>query len=131
MGEDGRVDVLVCDDEAILRELLREALAAEGLSVVAAADGDEGLRLGRERRPRVMITDLGLPGLDGWELARELKGLDPALSVVVCTGWRVSVSPAELAAAGVDEVVAKPFDVAWLAARIRDRCAGASAAGGA
>jgi signal transduction histidine kinase/DNA-binding response OmpR family regulator len=69
----GAATVLVVDDDADARELLRRALAQQGLEVLTAANGDEGLRLARERAPDLITLDVVMPGKDGWAVLRELK----------------------------------------------------------
>ncbi len=69
--------VLVVDDDAAARDLLRRMLARQGFAVTTAASGEEGLRLARELRPAAITLDVMMPGLDGWAVLRELKD-DPA-----------------------------------------------------
>src|SRR5579872_6603529 len=66
--------VLVADDEPAVVELLRDALQAEGFRVVCAADGPAALRRAREHHPDLVVLDVGLPGLDGFEVCRASKG---------------------------------------------------------
>jgi signal transduction histidine kinase/CheY-like chemotaxis protein len=73
-GEDGAAGaVLVIDDDAEARDLLIRNLEVDGLRVVAADDGDEGLRLARAGRPALIILDILMPGRDGWSVLRELQ----------------------------------------------------------
>ena len=79
--------MLVIDDDPASRDLLRRHLEAEGVRVVAAAGGEEGLRLARQLRPALVTLDVLMPGLDGWAVLGALKG-DPAtadIPVVVLT----------------------------------------------
>ena len=64
--------VLVIDDEAPIRLLCRVNLEAEGMEVVEASDGPSGLEKAREERPDVVLLDVMMPGLDGWQVAEEL-----------------------------------------------------------
>src|SRR4051794_2814865 len=64
--------VLVIDDESSMRMLCRINLAASGIDVIEAADGETGLRLGRTEQPDLILLDVMMPGLDGWEVARRL-----------------------------------------------------------
>jgi CheY-like chemotaxis protein/two-component sensor histidine kinase len=65
--------VLVVDDDETVRDLMRHFLAREGFEVVTARDGEEGLRLARERRPALITLDVLMPGLDGWSVLQQLK----------------------------------------------------------
>jgi len=64
---------LVVDDEPAITELVRDALAAEGFSVDSASDGMAALRSARKHSPDVVVLDIGLPGLDGFEVCRSLR----------------------------------------------------------
>jgi GAF domain-containing protein/CheY-like chemotaxis protein len=101
--------VLVIDDDASARELLRRHLDADGVRVVEAAGGEEGLRLARERRPSLITLDVLMPGLDGWAVLGALKG-DPAtadIPVVVLT----MLDDRELGyALGAADYLTKPID---------------------
>jgi signal transduction histidine kinase/DNA-binding response OmpR family regulator len=79
--------VLVVDDDAATRELLRRHLEAEGVRVVGAASGEEGLRLARQLRPSLVTLDVLMPGMDGWAVLGALKGdpLTADIPVVVLT----------------------------------------------
>jgi len=78
-AEPGVGTVLVIDDEATIRDLMQRFLAKEGFRVVAAAGGEEGLRLARELRPEAITLDVMMPGMDGWAVLSALKA-DPALA---------------------------------------------------
>ena len=108
---DGRARFLVVDDEQHVRDLLRDILENEGYAVTTAAGGREALELFRELKPDAVFTDVGMPEMSGWELARALRALDAALPVAAVTGWGEIVSSHEQRAAGFDWVVAKPFTV--------------------
>ena len=70
--------VLVIDDDATVRDLVKRSLSKEGLQVMTAANGEEGLRLAKEHRPDVVTLDVQMPGMGGWDVLKALKA-DPAL----------------------------------------------------
>ena len=72
-ASDGRDTVLVIDDDAAMRDLMRRFLAKEGFSVRVASSGEEGLRLARELHPAVITLDVMMPGMDGWAVLTTLK----------------------------------------------------------
>lgn len=112
--------VLVIDDEEEIREVLVELLRGQGHAVVGCADGRSGLARFEAERFDLVITDLGMPGLSGWEVAAAVKRRSPALPVALITGWGDRIDPEEARAKGVDHLVAKPFrieEIAALAAR--------------
>jgi len=101
--------LLVVDDEDFVRDLLREILEGEHCEVQVAESGAEALALFREMEFDGVFTDVGMPGMSGWELAREIRQLKPHVPIAVITGWGEAVGSNEQKAAGVDWIVAKPF----------------------
>ena len=114
--EAGRV--LVVDDEAAVRKLLRIGLGAHDYEVIEAADGAEALRLAASRAPRLVILDLGLPDVDGVEVVLRLREWSPVPVIVLSVRDREDDKIGALDA-GADDYVTKPFSVAELLARMR------------
>jgi len=112
--------VLVVEDEPIVRGLIVEELAELGYAAIEAADGPGGLEILRSpRRIDLLITDIGLPGLNGREVADAARALRPALKVLFMTGYAEN---AALAAGFLEpgmEMITKPFAMEALATRIR------------
>ena len=104
-----RTRLLVVDDEDFVRELLREILEGENCDVHVAESGSEALALFSESRFDGVFTDVGMPGMSGWELAREIRQINTRIPIAVITGWGEAVGSNEQRAAGVNWVVAKPF----------------------
>ncbi len=100
---------LVVDDEKLVREVLGDLLAAGGHTAVLAGGGAEALARFRAEPFDLVITDLAMPGLNGWEVARAVKQHDRAVPVFLVTGWGAEYSPEELSAHGVDRVFSKPL----------------------
>jgi two-component system alkaline phosphatase synthesis response regulator PhoP len=113
--------VLVVEDEQDVAELIRYNLAKEGYEVRVAASGVEGLKQAREARPDVILLDIMVPQLNGWEVCRRLKQ-DPetrGVPVIMVTG-RVEEGDKVLGfEMGADDYVTKPFSPRELLARIR------------
>jgi len=107
--ERSRTRLLVVDDEDFVRELLREILECENCDVYVAESGSEALLLFAEMEFDGMFTDVGMPGMSGWELAREIRQINSQIPIAVITGWGEAVGSNEQKAAGVNWVVAKPF----------------------
>ena len=110
--------VLLVEDEARLRETLVARLKREGYAVDAAADGEEGLYLGREFPVDIAIIDLGLPKISGMDLIRTLREEDKRFPILVLTArgsWQDKVAGLE---AGADDYLVKPFQVEELLARL-------------
>ncbi len=104
-----RTRLLVVDDESFVRELLGDILDGEHCDVYLAESGSEALSVFREKEFDAIFTDVGMPGMSGWELAREIRQINKEIPIAVITGWGEAVGSNEVKAAGVDWVVAKPF----------------------
>ena len=119
-GELPPTRLLVVDDEDFVRDLLRDILEGEHCEVQLAEDGTEALALFREHEFDGVFTDVGMPGMSGWELAREIRQLNPGIPIAIITGWGELVGSHEQRAAGVDWVVAKPFTADRIADLVRE-----------
>ncbi len=110
--------VLVVDDEAQIRRALSVNLKARGYAVDVAGTGEEGLHLAASRHPDIVLLDLGLPGIDGLEVIRGLRGWTavPVIVLSVREGERDKVAALDL---GADDYVTKPFGMDELLARLR------------
>jgi len=111
--------VLVIEDEDSLRNKLVERLKGEGYAVDAAANGDDGLYLGREFPIDVAVVDLGLPGISGIEVIRKLRDEGKKFPILILTArsrWQDKVEGLE---AGGDDYLVKPFHVEELLARLK------------
>jgi DNA-binding response OmpR family regulator len=133
MGVGTGARALVVDDAAEFRELVSSILRSEGFVVESAADGPAAIATAREFAPDVVVLDLGLPGMDGVEVCRQLRTFTDAY-VVMVTGRQEEVDKLIGLSVGGDDYVTKPFSPRELVARIRamlrrPRTAGAGAVG--
>jgi GAF domain-containing protein len=103
--------VLVIDDEEHVREALADMLRLTQHDVVVASQGFEGLERFREAPFDLVLTDLAMPGMSGWQVAQAVKALRPEVPVVLVTGWGVELPAEQLRANGVDRVMTKPFRI--------------------
>ena len=103
------VRVLVIDDEPFVRDTLGEILRQQHHAVVVADDGISGMARFREGPFDLVMTDLAMPGMSGWQVAQAVKAARPQVPVVLVTGWGVEVEADELQTHGVDRVMTKPF----------------------
>lgn len=115
------LDVLVVDDEPKICQLLEQILTARQCSVRTAQDGLEGLAQFQQRPADVVITDLKMPKLSGFELIRELKHLDPLINIIVITAYPSIQGAVEAMQEGACDFITKPFDIAQIQA-ILYRC---------
>ena len=108
-GNDNQLRILVVDDEECIRDLLRELLESEHCAVSTAAGGHEALALFESREFDAVFTDVGMPGMSGWELAGTIRRQSKEIPIAVITGWGEAVGSNEQKEAGVNWVIAKPF----------------------
>lgn len=119
-AERSRTRLLVVDDENFVRDLLSDILEGEQCDVKLAESGSEALSKFREMEFDAVFTDVGMPGMSGWELAREIRQINKTIPIAVITGWGEAVGSNEQKAAGVDWVVAKPFTADRIAELVRE-----------
>jgi PAS domain S-box-containing protein len=104
-----RTNILVIDDEKMVRIILKKLLTQSGHNVFKASSGEEGLKMFHKGGIDLVFTDLGMPGMNGWEVARSVKAKDSTIPVVLITGWGVQIDDEEVKRSGVDFVISKPF----------------------
>ncbi len=104
-----RLRVLVVDDEEIVLEVLVDLLAALGMDVDRAHGGPAGIEAVRAGDYDVVFTDLGMPEVNGWDLATAAKERRPSTAVVLVTGWGFQLGEDAAGSSGVDLIMAKPF----------------------
>lgn len=112
--------ILVIEDEPKVASLLQETLKLEGFQVKIAPDGEKGLELIARQQPDLVVLDVMLPGIDGWQVLEEIRS-NPAttrLPVIVLTAKTESKSKIFGLKHGADDYITKPFDPLELAARI-------------
>jgi len=120
-AEAGALEILIIEDNADAAETLAEVLRAEGHQVRLVADGAAGIACVREREPDVVLCDIGLPGMDGYEVARTLRGEGLARSarLIALTGYALPSDRARAEAAGFDAHLPKPPALGALLAMLR------------
>lgn len=119
--DESRPSVLVIDDSSDVHRLLRARLRQEELNLVCAASGDEGLREASAKCPALILLDLDMPSLDGFEVLRRLKD-DPALlniPVIILSGLQTSQDKVTAFDLGAVDYITKPFDLTELRVRVR------------
>ncbi|MGH7311714.1 MAG: hybrid sensor histidine kinase/response regulator, partial [Candidatus Rokuibacteriota bacterium] len=104
-----RLRVLVVDDEEVVRETLRDICLDDGHRVMEAGSAREALEVLATQSVDVVCTDLGMPGMNGWQLADQIRDRWPRLCVGLMTGWGARIDKDELQAHRVDFLIAKPF----------------------
>lgn len=110
--------ILVVDDDPKITAMLKRSLVFEGYTVAVAAEGQEGLAAYTSFGPHVVVLDIMLPGLDGWELCREIRGRGDVPILMITAKDEVSDRVKGLDA-GADDYLVKPFALEELLARVR------------
>ena len=113
--------ILVVDDDPFIARLLEIELRAAGYDVRVANDGERALELAREHCPELVLADVMMPNMDGFELTRSLRqdSRTASVSVIMLTARGLSADKLEGFAVGADDYIVKPFDTPELLARIR------------
>jgi len=110
--------ILVAEDDADIRQLLRDVLEHAGFEVIVSGDGAAALHAARTRKPDLLVLDLGLPGLDGLDVARALRR-ESELPIIMLTARAEESDTLVGLELGADDYIAKPFSTKELVARVR------------
>jgi len=110
--------VLVVEDEPTLRMGLRATLRSEGFKVLVASTGPEGLEMALDQGPDLLLLDVMLPGMNGFEILRALRERRPDLPIILLTAKGEEQDKVQGLRLGADDYVVKPFGVAELLARV-------------
>lgn len=113
--------VLVIDDDAVVRDVLTRMLEHAGYDVTQSGDGTAGVKTFSSAPADVVVTDMNMPEMDGLEVIRALRAIDPAVPIVAISGGGLFSKQMLLASAstlGADEVISKPFDLQEIVASL-------------
>ena len=114
--------ILVVEDQEDNRRIMRDLLTSAGYEVMEAVNGEEGVAAAEAHRPDLILMDIQLPGLDGYEATRQIKA-NPDLQhipIIVVTSYALSGDDVKAYEAGCDDYVSKPFSPRELLAKIRE-----------
>jgi len=106
-----KANILVIEDEDDVRLVLSDILAEGGHKVEVAGSGSHGLEMFKKNAFDMVFTDLGMPGMTGWQVAEEIKKLNRQTPVALITGWEVKLKESQLKQGGIDLVLNKPFKI--------------------
>jgi len=112
--------VLVVEDNEMNRDMLARRLRRKGFEVVLAADGESGIDMATREAPAIILMDLSLPGIDGWETTRRLKAAagTAAIPIIALTAHAMSGDREKALAAGCDDYDTKPVELSRLLEKI-------------
>ena len=116
---EGKIRILVVEDEASIRKFITINLERNGYVVFEADSGEKALELIKTDRPRVMVLDVMLPGIDGFEVCRKVRRDFPEIIIIMLTARGQDVDKITGLELGADDYMVKPFNPRELTARIR------------
>jgi two-component system, cell cycle response regulator DivK len=113
--------ILLVEDDELNRDMLSRRLQKKGYEVVIAMDGEDGLAKARTEAPVLILMDMTLPGIDGWEVTRRPKSAaeTQAIRIIALTGHAMSEDRDKALAAGCDDFDTKPVELARLLSKIQ------------
>lgn len=114
-----KIDILVVDDEEMMRELLEDVLVMEGYSVETAVDGQAALSRVKEVQPLLVISDIKMPRMNGFELLKSVKERFPEMRMIMMTGYADDFSVKDALRLNADEYIIKPFNTQDIAAVVK------------
>jgi PAS domain S-box-containing protein len=119
-NEQNGTSILVVEDEEGVRTILKDILEDGGYKVEVAPNGKKGIKLFQEKKFNLVLTDLGMPGMSGWQVAEEIKKINGKTKVALVTGWEVDLNNNELKKCGVDLVINKPFQMNQILGSVKE-----------
>jgi len=111
--------ILLIDDDEMTIVFMRKLLEDAGFAVVATADGPHGIDMYKEHYPDLVLLDVGLPGMSGLQVLKEIRRIDPNALVVIITGYKSPVTQSQAMEQGAREFIEKPIDARVLIDKVR------------
>ena len=114
--------ILIVDDQEDNRRILRDLLTSSGFETIEALTGEQAVAVAQAEAPDLILMDIQLPGIDGYEATRRIKAVPAlrAIPLIVVTSYALSGDDAKALAAGADAYVSKPFSPRALLAKVRE-----------
>jgi CheY-like chemotaxis protein len=122
-GDMQKAAILIIEDEEDVRSLLQDILTMQGHRVVIAHDGGEGVERFTSGSFDLVFTDLGMPGMSGWEVAKTIRAQDPKVAIAIITGWDIHMEKEAFEESGVNLIIQKPFTVDAIVRLVREALA--------
>jgi DNA-binding response OmpR family regulator len=111
--------ILIIEDDISILRVIKDNLLHEGYQVITETDGKKGLILTLEKKPDMLLLDIMLPGINGYEICRKLKKEEPQLPIIMITARGSEMNKVSGLDIGADDYITKPFSIPELLARIR------------
>ena len=113
------IHILIAEDEKKIADALKQGLEENGFSVQVAYDGNIALKIFRSQPHQLIIADINLPGMNGYDLCKAIRAADPSVPLIMLTAMNALEDKIEGFDAGADDYIIKPFDFRELLVRIR------------
>jgi len=111
LEEQRKARILVIEDQKEVRDTLTAILKNSGHEVEVASDGRKGIELFEKKEFDLVLTDLGMPEMSGWQVAEKVKSINGRIPVAIITGWNIEMNEREMKNKWVDLIIYKPFEV--------------------
>ena len=113
--------ILIVEDQEDNRTILRDVLSTVGYELIEALNGEDGVKLAQRERPDLILMDIQLPKMDGYEATQQIKSIAElkTIPIIAVTSYALSGDEAKARAAGCDGYIAKPFSPRELLAKVR------------
>jgi PAS domain S-box-containing protein len=118
--EKEKLRILVIDDEDVIRDFLAEMFVSAGYEADAAATGPEGIALFEKNHYDLVFSDLGLPEMSGWDIAKAIRARKPSVPIVLLSGWGIQLDDVRIQECGIDLVLSKPCRMEELLSAVED-----------
>ncbi len=115
-----KLDILVVDDDEAARSTLAEMLETQAHHVISVSSGKEALNMIGSRHFDIVFTDLGMPGMSGWEVSQEIKKRSPATHIIMITGWGTQLDQQKASETGIRKILPKPVSCDEIIDAVRD-----------
>ena len=114
--------ILIVEDQEDNRTILRDVLSTVGYELIEALNGEDGVKLAQNERPDLILMDIQLPKMDGYEATQQIKSIAElkTIPIIAVTSYALSGDQAKARSAGCDGYVSKPFSPRELLARVRE-----------
>ncbi len=117
--------ILVVEDQEDNRRIVRDLLTSRGYEILEAVTGEEGISMAKEHRPDLILMDIQLPDLNGYEVARVIKSFEElkAIPIIAVTSYALSGDDRKAYEAGCDDYVSKPYSPRTLLVKVEENLA--------
>jgi two-component system cell cycle response regulator DivK len=114
--------ILIIEDQEDNRAIMRDLLTGAGFELIEAVDGEEGVKLAQSEHPDLILMDIQLPMIDGYEATRQIRAIDDlkSIPIIAVTSYALSGDEVKSREAGCNGYVAKPFSPRQLLAKVRE-----------